>query len=145
MIVSTKGRYAVRVMIDMAEHNSGEYIPLREIAQRHDISRKYLETIMTTLSKAELVESTMGKEGGYRLVKDPADYKIGDILRVTEKNLAPVACLCDDLKKCEKTEGCYTLPFWKGLEDQINSYIDGHTLKDLLEMKDENKKAETCA
>ena len=103
MIVSTKGRYAVRVMIDMAEHNSGEYIPLREIAQRQDISRKYLETIMTTLSKAELVESTMGKEGGYRLVKDPADYKIGDILRVTEKNLAPVACLCDDLKKCEKT------------------------------------------
>ena len=145
MIVSTKGRYAVRVMIDMAEHNSGEYIPLREIAQRQDISRKYLETIMTTLSKAELVESTMGKEGGYRLVKDPADYKIGDILRVTEKNLAPVACLCNNKKKCEKTEGCYTLPFWKGLEDQINSYIDGHTLKDLLEMKDENKKTETCA
>ena len=137
MIVSTKGRYALRVMIDMAEHNTGEYIRLKDMAERQDISRKYLESIMTGLSKHELVESAMGKDGGYRLNRAPSEYKIGDILRVTEGDLSPVACIAKDEKKCEMTNLCNAYPFWQGLAAQINEYIDSYTLQDFLKHKDE--------
>ena len=137
MIVSTKGRYALRVMIDMAKHNTGEFIRLKDMAERQDISRKYLESIMTGLSKHELVESAMGKDGGYRLNKQPEEYKIGDILRVTEGDLSPVACIAKDEKKCEMTNLCNAYPFWQGLATQINEYIDSYTLQDFLDNKDE--------
>lgn len=132
MIISTKGRYALRVMVDLAQHNNGEFVPLKEITERQDISRKYLETIMTILSKSNLVESAMGKAGGYRLIKEPKDYSVGEILRATERNLAPVACVCTEEKKCEKTDLCNTLPFWEGLANQINLYIDSHTLEEMV-------------
>ena len=132
MMISTKGRYALRVMADMAEHNTGEFIPLKEITDRQGISLKYLESIMTILSKGHMVESASGKGGGYRLIKAPEQYKVGDILRLTEGSLAPVACLCTDTKKCDVTDDCYTLPFWKGLGDTINKYLDSHTLADLV-------------
>lgn len=132
MMISTKGRYALRVMADMAEHNTGEFIPLKEITDRQGISLKYLESIMSILSKGHLVESASGKGGGYRLIKSPEQYKVGDILRLTEGNLAPVACLCTDTKKCDVTQDCYTLPFWQGLGDTINRYLDSHTLADLV-------------
>lgn len=132
MMISTKGRYALRVMADMAEHNTGEFIPLKEIADKQGISLKYLESIMTILSKGHLVESASGKGGGYRLIKEPELYRVGDILRLTEGNLAPVACLCTDTKKCDVTQDCYTLPFWQGLGEIINEYLDSHTLADLV-------------
>jgi Rrf2 family protein len=132
MMISTKGRYALRVMADMAEHNTGEFIPLKEITDRQGISLKYLESIMSILSKGHLVESASGKGGGYRLIKTPEQYRVGDILRLTEGSLAPVACLCTDTKKCDVTQDCYTLPFWQGLGDTINQYLDSHTLADLI-------------
>jgi Rrf2 family protein len=132
MMISTKGRYALRVMADMAEHNTGEFIPLKEITDRQGISLKYLESIMSILSKGHLVESASGKGGGYRLIKSPEQYRVGDILRLTEGSLAPVACLCTDTKKCDVTQDCYTLPFWQGLGDTINQYLDSHTLADLI-------------
>jgi Rrf2 family protein len=114
------------------EHNTGEFIPLKEITDRQGISLKYLESIMSILSKGHLVESASGKGGGYRLIKSPEQYRVGDILRLTEGSLAPVACLCTDTKKCDVTQDCYTLPFWQGLGDTINEYLDSHTLADLI-------------
>ena len=108
------------------------FIPLKEIADKQGISLKYLESIMTILSKGHLVESASGKGGGYRLIKEPELYRVGDILRLTEGNLAPVACLCTDTKKCDVTQDCYTLPFWQGLGEIINEYLDSHTLADLV-------------
>ena len=132
MMISAKSRYALRVMVDLAQRNTGEFIPVKEIAARQGISLKYLESIMTILTKGKMLESASGKGGGYRLVREPCEYKVIEILRLVEGNLAPVACLCDDGKKCERTTECTTLPFWKGLETVINDYLESNTLQDMI-------------
>ena len=132
MLISTKGRYALRVMIDLAEHRSGEFVSLKEIAQRQEISEKYLESIIRTLVKAKVVESLRGKGGGYRLTKNPEQYTVGSILRLTEESLAPVACLEHEPIDCPRAEECITLDFWRGLYDTINKYVDSVTLEELV-------------
>lgn len=135
MMVSSKGRYALRVMLDLAEHNCAENISLKDIAQRQNISRKYLESIMTALSKSNLVKGSAGKVGGYKLVRSSSEYTVGEILKAAEGDLIPVSCLAKDGKKCSGVCTCYTLPFWQGLEEQINSYLDSYTLADLIKLK----------
>ena len=132
MIVSTKGRYALRVMLCLAKRDGGEYIPLKEIAEAEGISQKYLESIMTALSKAGFVDAVHGKGGGYRLNRAPAAYTVGSILKLTEGNLAPVACLEGPENHCERCDECPTLDFWSGLYAVVNDYIDRFTLADLL-------------
>lgn len=140
MMISTKGRYALRVMIDLAEQQRAEYVPLKEIAARQEISQKYLESIMVILSKNNFIEALHGKGGGYRLNREPKDYKVGDILRLTEGTLVPVACLDDGAKPCKKTAECRMLPVWENLYKVINDYLDSVTLADLLgdEQSDNN-------
>lgn len=135
MLISTRGRYAIRVLLDLAEHNNGSYIPMKEVAKRQELSLKYMERIMPDLTKNKLVEGIQGKGGGYRLTKELEEYKIGDILRITEGDLAPVACLECDAKPCSRSEICKTLPMWKKFDTIINEYFDGITLKDLMEGK----------
>ena len=144
MMISSKGRYALRVMLDMAQQKDDGFIRLSDVAQRQEISRKYLESIMTALSKSGLVESALGKSGGYRLARAPADYPVGEILRAAEGELAPVACLAREGHKCDRVSFCYTLPFWKGLEDQINAYVNSFSLQDLLDLKDQEKENGCC-
>ena len=132
MLISTKGRYALRVMIDLAEHRSGEFVSLKEIAQRQEISEKYLESLIRTLVKAKGVESLRGKGGGYRLTKNPEQYTVGSILRLTEESLAPVACLEQNPIECSRMSECRTLPMWRKLNTMINDYFDGITLADLV-------------
>ena len=132
MLISTRGRYALRVLVDLAEQNTSEYIPLKEIAVRQHISQKYSESIMTLLSKAGMVEGIHGKGGG-----QPADYKIGDVLRLTEGTLAPVSCLECGSDPCERADECRTLPMWIKLDEMINDYLDDISVADL--MKQENK------
>ncbi len=132
MIVSTKGRYALRVMIDLAENSKSEYIPLKEIAERQDISQKYLECIMTMLSKGKLVDARFGKGGGYRLIKPAADYTIGSILKLTESSLSPVTCIEGGDCTCPKKAGCKTLPLWTELDNVINNFFETHTLNELI-------------
>lgn len=131
-MISTKGRYALRVMIDLAEQQKTEYIPLKEIAKRQDISQKYLESIMTILSKNNFIEALHGKGGGYRLNRQPEDYKVGDILRLIEGSLAPVACLECGAKPCDQASECRTLPMWQKLNTMINEYLDSVTIADLM-------------
>ncbi|MDY5700063.1 MAG: RrF2 family transcriptional regulator [Lachnospiraceae bacterium] len=131
MMISTRGRYALRVMIDLAEHTGGEYVPLKDVADRQNISRKYLESIMTVLSKNDMVEGQHGKGGGYRLIRQPEDYRVGDILRLTENSLAPVSCLEEGANPCERAAECKTLPMWSRLFHMINDYFDGITIADL--------------
>lgn len=133
MKISTRGRYAIRVLLDLAEHNSGEYIPLMDIAKRQEISEKYLESIVSVLSKNKFVTALRGKGGGYRLARNPEQYTIGSILRLTEGSLAPVACLEDEPNQCERAASCKTLKMWEGCYKVINEYFDGITLQDLLE------------
>ena len=133
MKISTRGRYALRVMVDLAEHREEGYIPLKDIVARQLISQKYLEGIMTDLSKAGVVEGVHGKGGGYKLNRDPGDYTVGDILRVTEGDLAPISCLEGHGEGCVRAPECRTLPMWKKLYDLINDYFDGITLFDLME------------
>jgi Rrf2 family iron-sulfur cluster assembly transcriptional regulator len=132
MMISTRGRYALRVMIDLAEHSQGSFIPLKDIAERQDISQKYLESIMTILSKKNLVQGVHGKGGGYSLIRDPKDYKIGEILHSTEGSLAPVACLECGVSTCDRAADCKTLPMWGKLNNIINQYLDHITLDDLI-------------
>ncbi len=134
MMVSTKGRYALRVMIDLAEHPSDQYIPLKEIADRQGLSEKYLESIIKLLVHGGLLHGVRGKHGGYCLCKTPAEYQIGEILRLTE-DMAPVACLSTDGDHvpCPRAAECRTLPFWQGLQNVINEYLDGVTLEDLAQ------------
>lgn len=133
MMVSTKGRYALRVMIDLAEQNKNQYIPLKDIAARQDISRKYLESIMVILSKAGLVDGQHGKGGGYKLNRLPEQYTIADILNLTENSLAPVSCLTGDTNTCEQAAKCRTLPMWTELYKLINNYFENITLADLVQ------------
>lgn len=132
MMISTRGRYALRVIIDLAEHNSDGYIPLKDIAARQDISQKYAENIMTTLSKSGFVEAVHGKGGGYRLNRKPEEYRVGDILRLTEGSLAPVSCLECGAEICEKADECRTFPMWERLNNLINDYLNQVTIGDLM-------------
>ena len=132
MIVSTKGRYALRVMIDLAENNNQERIPLKEIAERQEISQKYIEAIMTILSKHGFVDAVHGKGGGYRLNKKPEDYRVGDILRLTEGSLSPVAGLEAGAEECPRKAECRTLPMWTKLDELVEGYLDSVRLSDLM-------------
>jgi len=132
MMVSTKGRYALRVMIDLAEHQNETYIPMKDVANRQRVSLKYMEKIMPVLSKNNLVEGVHGKGGGYRLTRTPDAYTVGEILRLTEGDMAPVACLECNAAPCDKTADCRTLPMWTNFYQLINEYFDGITLADLM-------------
>ncbi len=132
MLISSRGRYALRVMIDLAEHDDGAYIPMKEVAQRQDISLKYLERILPILVSAKLVEGLHGKGGGYRLTRSPEDYRISEVLRLTEGDLAPVACLECNAEKCKRTAECRTLPMWMELNRRVNEYLDSVTIADLM-------------
>lgn len=132
MNVTSKGRYALRVMLDLAQHRDEGYISLKTIADRQRVSMKYLETIVSSLKKAELVDSTRGKEGGYTLYKEPEEYRVGDILRCTEENLAPVSCIKSGSVNCARAGECMTVPMWVELDELINNYLDTVSLSDLL-------------
>lgn len=131
MMVSTRGRYALRVLIDLAEHNNGSYIPMKDVAARQEISLKYLERILPTLTKAKLISGVHGKGGGYKLTRTPEKYTVGEVLRLTEGDLAPVACLSPDAEPCSKAAECRTLNMWKGFYDMTNKYFDSITIADL--------------
>ena len=135
MIISTRGRYALRVMLDLAENGKGEYIAMRKIAERQGISLKYLERILPVLTQNNIVEGVQGKGGGYRLTRKPDEYKVGEILRLTEGDLAPVSCLECGAEPCPKRGECRTLPMWTKLHDMIGDYLDSVTLADLLDGK----------
>lgn len=130
-MISTRGRYALRVMVDLAEHAGDGYIPMKEVAARQGISLKYLEQIMPALSKNGLVEGVHGKGGGYRLTRSPGECTVGEILRITEGDLAPVACLACDAEPCGRADECKTLSMWRGYQDLTNEYFDGVTLASL--------------
>ena len=136
MTISTKGRYALRVMVDLAEHNSDGYLPLKEIAARQEISEKYLELIVRLLVQEGLLEGVRGKGGGYRLTRPPEAYTLGDILRATEGSLAPVACLDEGSQPCSRAGQCRTLPIWQRLGGLLCSFFDSVHLTELLEPGD---------
>ncbi|MBQ7290496.1 MAG: Rrf2 family transcriptional regulator [Clostridia bacterium] len=133
MKISTKGRYALRMLIDLCTNGQERYIALKDVAERQNISKKYLEQIVPALHKAGILETTRGFQGGYRLAKSPEECTIGEILRITEGNLAPVACLQDKENQCPRAGDCVTLPIWEGLQTVIADYLDGLTLKDLID------------
>ena len=132
MKISTKGRYALRLMLDIAAHDSGEPVRIKEIASRQEISAKYLEQIVAILSKAGYVKSIRGPQGGYCLTRKPEEYSLGDILRLTEGSLAPVECLEGESNQCPRAGDCITLLFWKKLDKAIREVTEGYTLEDLL-------------
>lgn len=132
MMVSTKGRYALRVMIDLAEHQTEGYLPLKEIAQRQDISEKYLETILKSLVQNRILTGLRGKGGGYRLTRPPEHYTVGEILRLTEGRMAPVSCLEREKLDCPRAASCRTLPMWQKLDEMIANYFDSITIADLM-------------
>ena len=133
MRVSTKGRYAIRFMLDLALHNTGEPVRIKDVATRQNMSEKYLEQVVSILNKAGYVRSIRGPQGGYVLTRNPEDYTMGQILRLTEGDMVPVACLADDVNQCDRADSCVTLHFWKKLDDAISSVIDNTTLADLVE------------
>ena len=133
MIISTKGRYALRVLLDLAEHGVGDYIPMKDIAARQELSLKYLERIVPLLSRSGLVEGVHGKGGGYRLAVDPGECSLWQVLILTEGDLAPVSCLECGTKPCERAAACKTLPVWKELDRRIRDYLQSVTLRDLLQ------------
>lgn len=134
MKISTKGRYALRVMIDLAMHDTGEYIALKDISERQGITIKYLEQIVTVLNKAGFLRSMRGNNGGHRLARAPKEYVVGDILRTMEGDLAPIECLSLSANgDCPRAEECATLNFWKGLDNVITEYVNKYTLQDLVD------------
>lgn len=138
MKISTKGRYALRLMIELANNDNGSFMTLKEISAKQDISKKYLEQIVPMLNNAHMLIANRGFQGGYKLAKSPAEYTVGQILRITEGSMAPVACLDHDPIQCERCETCDTLPIWKGLYKTINDYLDGITLQDIIDEKRSN-------
>jgi Rrf2 family protein len=132
MLISTKGRYALRILVDMAEHPSDNYITLQEVAQRQDISEKYLESIVRALVKGGILSGQRGKGGGYRLCAPPDQINVGQVLRCMEGSLAPVACLAEGSAPCSRAAGCRTLDFWRGLNDVIDRYTGSYTIADML-------------
>lgn len=133
MKISTKGRYALRLMLDLAINDTGEPVRIRDVAARQEISEKYLEQIISVLNKAGFVRSVRGPQGGYYLMKEPAQYTVGMILRLTEGSLAPVACLDGDVNPCERQESCVTLRLWQMLNQAVSDVVDRVTLADLVE------------
>lgn len=134
MMISTRGRYALRVMIDLAEHSEG-YIPMKAVAQRQGLSLKYLEQILPVLTKQHLIEGIQGRSGGYRLCRKPGEYTAGEILRLTEGDLSPVSCMGADAAPCDRSDECRTLPLWSGLSKVVNEYLDSVTIADLMQSK----------
>ncbi len=132
MLISTKGRYSLRVMIDLAEHQADGYIPLKTIAERQEISEKYLESIIKLLVKAKILTGLRGKGGGYQLTRPPEQYTVGDILRLTEESLAPVSCLEENADVCPRMAACRTLSLWQGLDAVIRTYLDNITIAELM-------------
>lgn len=132
MMISTRGRYALRVLADIAEHTDKKYVPMKEVAQRQGISLKYLERILPVLTQNGYIEGVQGKGGGYRLIKKPEECKLGDILRLTEGDLAPVACLEKDAVPCERAAQCRTYPVWVEFYQLANDFFDRKTLADMV-------------
>ena len=124
------------MLLDLAQHREKEYIPLKDIAERQNVSKKYLEQIVPVLNKSDMLQTNRGYQGGYRLAKPPEEYTVGEILRLTEGDLAPVACLAHDSDRCQREEECITLPVWQGLYRVITEYLDGITLQDILEQQE---------
>lgn len=137
MKISTKGRYALRMLLDLAEHQNDGYIALKDIAERQNISKKYLEQIVPIFNKSDILRTNRGFQGGYQLAGTPDKYTVGEILRLTEGSMAPVACLEHDTIDCERSGDCITLPLWQGLNRVINEYLDGITLQDILDAQKE--------
>lgn len=138
MRISTKGRYALRMIIDLAEHQNKGFISLKEIADRQDISKKYLEQIIPIFNKAGVLRTNRGSQGGYMLAKSPEKYTVGDILRLAEGSLSPVPCIDQDPVECDRSFDCVTLPIWQGLANVINEYLDSITLQDILDKQQEH-------
>lgn len=133
MKISTKGRYALRLMVDLAEHKDSGFIALKDVAKRQNISKKYLEQIVPVLNGAGLLATNRGNRGGYRLAKEPKEYTVGDILRITEGSIAPVSCLESDVNSCERKNFCQTLYVWEGLYKVVNEYLDSITVQDIVD------------
>ena len=133
MLISTKGRYALRVMIDLAEHYNGNYIPMKEVAARQEISLKYLEKILPVLTRASLIEGVHGKGGGYKLVREPDQYTVWEILCLAEGDLVPVSCLEEGTEPCTKAAECRTFPMWVKLDNMIRDFFNGISLTDLMQ------------
>ncbi len=140
MKISTKGRYALRMLLDLAEHQSEGFVALKDVAARQHISKKYLEQIVPILNKSNILKTNRGFQGGYRLAKSPDNFTVGEILRLTEGGLSPVACLEVNPNECVYSSECPTLPIWQGLSRVINEYLDGITLQDILDSKKERGK-----
>ena len=137
MMISTRGRYALRILLDIAEHQKDGYVPLKDSAKRQEISKKYLEQIVTISGVSGMLEAKGGKNGGYRLAKTPGEYTVGEVLRAAEGSLRPVSCLEENRAPCARSSCCSVLPIWKGLDKVINQYLDGMTLQDVLDQKPE--------
>ena len=133
MKISTKGRYALRMMIDLAQNQGDGYVSLKDIANRQEISKKYLEQIVAILNKPDILRTNRGYQGGYRLAKNANEYTVGDILRLTEGGIAPVSCLENPPIMCDRADECVTLPVWKGLYKVISEYVDSITLQDIVD------------
>lgn len=131
-MISTRGRYALRVMLDLAQNQGDGYVPMKDVAKRQDLSLKYLEQILPALKQSGMVKGVQGKGGGYRLTKKPEEYIVGDILRITEKDMAPVSCLAQGADECKHRDKCKTIGFWEGLNDVVNEYVNSKTLADML-------------
>lgn len=138
MKISTKGRYALRMLLDLAQNQGDGFVSLKDIAARQEISKKYLEQIVAMLNRPEILRTNRGYQGGYRLAKDANQYTVGDVLRITEGDLAPVACLESGMVQCDKSETCLTLPVWSGLNKVINEYLDSITLQDIIDRHSDN-------
>ncbi len=137
MKISTKGRYALRMLIDLAEHKESGYISLKDVAKRQQISKKYLEQIIPIFNHTGMLLTNRGAQGGYKLARTPDKYTVAEILRLTEGSIAPVACLDQDPNECERSADCVTLPIWQGLYDVITEYLEGITLQDILDKEQE--------
>ncbi len=132
MKISTKGRYALRMLVDLAEHQGEGFVSLKDIAERQEISKKYLEQIVSLLNRPDILITNRGFRGGYRLARSADEYTVGDILRITEGGLAPVTCLENGMSGCDRAASCCTLPVWKGLSKVVNEYLDSITLQDII-------------
>lgn len=137
-MITTRGRYALRMMVDLAEHQEGAFVSLKEIAKRQDISRKYLEQIIPILNRASLLQTSRGSGGGYKLIKPPKDYTVGEILRATEGSMAPVSCLEGETNTCPRCTECATLFVWQGLKKLEEDYLNGITLQDIIDRQAQN-------
>lgn len=139
MKISTKGRYALRMMLDMAEYQADGYVALKDIAERQNISKKYLEQIIPVLNRPDMLKAARGAQGGYRLAKLPDKYTVGEILRLTEVSLAPTLCSEEEHVSCERSADCSMLPVWQGLYRVVNEYLDSITLQDIIDQSKERK------